>query len=129
MKVAISIDRKFVSAHFGRCPEYLIAEIKDSKIIKSESFPNPGHAPGFIPEFLHSKGVNAIICGGIGTRATDIFNSYGIKVIAGVTGDANETLDSFMKKTLKANEESLCAPGAGRGYGLDKTVCDHPHEE
>lgn len=58
-----------------------------------------------------------------------MFNSYGIQVIAGVTGDVNDTLDSFMQGTLIANGESLCVPGAGRGYGLDKTVCDHPHDD
>lgn len=127
MKIAISTDGNSVSAHFGRCPEFLIAEIQNGKLIKSERVPNPGHAPGAIPEFLHSKGIQRIICGGIGARATEIFNSYGIQVIAGVTGNVNDTLDSFIQGTLIANGESLCVPGAGRGYGLDKTVCDHPH--
>ena len=129
MKIAISIDGNSVSAHFGRCPEFLIAEIQSGKLIKSEKLLNPGHAPGAIPEFLHSKGIQRIICGGIGAKATKNFNSYGIQVITGVTGDINDTLDLFMQGTLIANGESLCVPGAGRGYGLDKTVCDHTQDD
>jgi len=125
MIIAISIDGNSVSEHFGRCPEYLIADIKHGELVKSERLPNPGHAPGAIPEFLHSKGVQRIICGGIGARAEGFFNSYGIQVIAGVTGNADDVLNSFLKGTLEANGESPCVPGAGRGYGLDKTVCDH----
>lgn len=129
MKIAISVDCNSVSAHFGRCPGFLIADIQGGKLIKSERIPNPGHEPGVIPKFLHSKGVQRIICGGIGARATELFNSYGIQVIAGVTGDVNDTLESFKKGTLIANGESLCVPGEGRGYGVDKAVCDHPHDD
>lgn len=125
MKVAISLEGNSVSAHFGRCPEFLIADIQSGKLIKSERLSNPGHVPGAIPEFLHSKGVQRIICDGIGARATELFNTYGIQVIAGITGDVDNTLESFMKGTLIANGESSCVPGLGRGYGLDKTICDH----
>lgn len=122
MKIAITTNGNLVSAHFGRCSEFLIADIQSSKLIKSVRLPNTGHAPGAIPEFLHSKGVQRIICGGIGARATEVFNSYGIQVIAGITGNMNDTLDSFMQGTIIANGESLCVPGTGRGYGLGKTV-------
>ena len=52
MKIAISTDGNYVSAHFGRCPSFTIAEIQDSKIIKKELIDNPGHHPGYLPEFL-----------------------------------------------------------------------------
>ena len=35
MKVAISTDRGFVSAHFGRCQSYTIVEIEDGRILNS----------------------------------------------------------------------------------------------
>ena len=129
MKISISTDGNLVSAHFGRCPEFTVADIQGGKLIKTERIPNPGHAPGAIPEYLHDKGVERIICGGIGARAKELFNEYGIQVIAGVTGEINDVLEAFMNGTLIASDESLCVPGAGRGYGLDKTVCDHVHED
>ncbi len=70
MKVAISTDNEFVSAHFGRCPAFTIVDIKDGKLEKAQTVQNPGHQPGFIPQFLHEKGVTCIVAGGMGIRAT-----------------------------------------------------------
>ncbi len=125
MRIAISTDGNFVSAHFGRCPTFTIVDLQDGQIVKKESLQNPGHQPGFIPQFLCDKGVECIVCGGMGRRATGFFNEYGIKTILGVTGRIDEVLDKIQKGTLEGGE-SLCRPGSGKGYGLDKTECDHP---
>jgi predicted Fe-Mo cluster-binding NifX family protein len=127
MRIAISTDGGFVSAHFGRCPTFTIVEIEDGKIVKQESIENPGHQPGFIPQFLHQKGVECIICGGMGRRATSFFSEYGIQTILGVSGTVDDTLGKLQNGTLEGGE-SLCSPGSGKGYGLDKTECDHPEQ-
>ena len=128
MKVAISTDSGFVSAHFGRCPEFTIVDIKDGKVEKKETVQNPGHQPGFIPQFLHEKGVNCIIAGGMGMRATGFFNEFGIQAIVGISGKVSDVIEELLKGTLKGGE-SLCKPGSGKGYGIEKTECDHPNEE
>ena len=127
MRVAISTDGDFVSAHFGRCPSFTIADIEDGKLTKKEVVDNPGHEPGFIPQFLHEKGVNCIIAGGMGARAIGFFNELGIQAIMGISGKIDEVIEKLQKGTLEGGE-SLCSPGAGKGYGLDKTECDHPNE-
>ncbi len=123
MKIAISTDGNSVSAHFGRCPLFTIVEIEDNKIIKKETIDNPGHHPAFLPQFLGDKGVNAIIAGGAGQRALDLFNEKGIEVIVGISGTINEVIDKIVAGTLEGGE-TLCNPGAGRGYGLEKTECE-----
>ena len=128
MKVAISTDGDFVSAHFGRCPVFTIIDIKDGKLNKKETVENPGHEPGFIPQFLHERGVNCIVAGGMGARASGFFEELGIKAIVGISGKISEVIDLLIKGDLKGSA-SLCSPGAGKGYGLDKTICDHPHEK
>ncbi|MBU0533408.1 MAG: NifB/NifX family molybdenum-iron cluster-binding protein [Candidatus Omnitrophica bacterium] len=128
MKVAISTDGDFVSAHFGRCPTFTIVDLKDGKIITKESVDNPGHEPGFIPQFLHQKGVQCIVAGGMGMRASGLFGELGIKPIMGVSGKIDEVINKLLDGTLKEGESS-CKPGAGKGYGLDKTECDHPQEK
>ncbi len=128
MKIAISTDGDFVSAHFGRCPHFTLIEIESGEIKNREVVPNPGHQPGAIPQFLHQKGAECIIAGGMGMRATGFFNELGIKTIVGVTGTIDEVIEELKKDTLKGGE-SLCSPGSGKGYGLDKTVCDHPNEK
>jgi predicted Fe-Mo cluster-binding NifX family protein len=89
---------------------------------------NPGHAPGAIPKFLHNRGVKKIVCGGIGARAVELFRQYGIAILTGVEGTIDETVRKLVEGKLTGGE-SLCKPGAGRGYGIEKTECDHAHEE
>ncbi len=128
MRIAISTDGNFVSAHFGRCPYFTILEIEGNKLIKKELIENPGHQPGFLPEFLKQKGVECIIAGGMGQRAAGLFAKLGIKTIVGATGRVDDVIDQILRDTLKS-KESLCKPGSGKCYGLDKSECDHPEEK
>jgi predicted Fe-Mo cluster-binding NifX family protein len=120
MRIAISTDGDYVSGHFGRCPSFTIIEIEGNEIKSKEVIKNPGHHPGFIPEFLHKKGVDCIITGGMGRKANGFFKQYGIETIAGISGTIEETLEKLKNGTLEG-EESLCKPGAGKGYGIEKT--------
>jgi predicted Fe-Mo cluster-binding NifX family protein len=128
LRVAISTDGDFVSAHFGRCPSFTILEIDNGKVIGKQTIANPGHHPGFLPEFLHKKGVAYIIAGGMGHRAEGLFAQTGIQTIMGISGSIDEVIDKIIKGTLEGGE-SLCRPGSGRGYGIEKTECEHPEEE
>lgn len=127
MKIAISTDDAVVSAHFGRCPSFTIIDIKDGKLINRELIANPGHHPGFLPQFLHDKGVNCIIAGGMGQRASGLFSEQNIQAIVGISGTIDEVIDKLLKGTLKG-AENICSPGSGRGYGLDRTECEHPEQ-
>ncbi len=128
MKIAISTDAGFVSAHFGRCPSFTIAEIEEGKVPKVEEINNPGHQPAFLPNFLAERGVKYIICGGMGNRAQMLFAEKKITPVIGVTGKVEEVIEKFVQGELKSGE-SLCKPGAGKGYGLEKEECDHPNEK
>lgn len=128
MKVAISTDNGYVSAHFGRCPEFTIFEIVDNTVINRVVIPNPGHHPGFLPEFFQQQNVNAVIAGGGGQRAQSLFQGKDIEFILGVTGPIDSVIDQLCKGELDGGE-SLCQPGAGKGYGVEKDECDHDDEE
>jgi predicted Fe-Mo cluster-binding NifX family protein len=124
MKIAISTDSGGVSAHFGRCPEFTIVEIKDNKIVNKEVIDNPGHMTGFLPKFLSEKGISCIIAGGAGFRAQQFFSEYGIKLITGVQGKVDDVINQFLKGDIKEGE-SLCKPGEGKGYGVEKEDGHH----
>jgi len=128
MLIAIATDEGNVSPHFGRCQTYTMVDIENGHIVKKEQMANPGHAPGAIPEFLNRKGAKKIVCGGIGARATELFAQYGIEIVAGVDGAVEHVIDRLAKGTLTGGK-SLCKPGDGRGYGVEKTECDHAHDE
>jgi len=124
VKIAISTDGDFVSAHFGRCPSFTIADIENNKVVSKETIANPGHHPGYLPEFLHDKGVNCIIAGGMGQRARTLFSEKGIQTIMGITGSIDEVVNRFAQGQLEGGANT-CVPETGKGYGLDKSVCDH----
>ena len=128
MKIAISTEGDSVSMHFGRCPSFTIVEIESGKVISKSSLNNPGHEPGAIPKFLNEHGVNCIVAGGMGGRAQTFFQEFNIKTILGAGGTIDCVIEELCAGTIK-NGESSCKPGAGKGYGLDKTECDHdePH--
>jgi len=127
MKISVSTEGEFVSEHFGRCPEFTIVSIENGKLAEVKKVHNPGHAPGAIPEFLNKMNVECIICGGIGARAKGFFEEYKIDVIAGIEGKVDDVIEMYISGNLEGGQ-SICIPGGGRGYGIDKTVCDHAHE-
>ena len=127
MKVAISTDADHVSPHFGRCPCFTIVEFEEGKILSKEIVDNPGHQPAFLPQFLSEKEVSYIIAGGMGRRAEALFYEKGIQTLVGISGRVDEVIDKLIKGTLEGGE-SLCKPGSGRGYGIEKSECDHPED-
>jgi predicted Fe-Mo cluster-binding NifX family protein len=70
-----------------------------------------------------------MISGGMGPRAVEFFKEYGIEVIMGVSGEVNDVIKKILNGTLEGGE-SLCSPGGGKGYGVEKihTEADDDHE-
>ena len=128
MKIAISTDGEYVSAHFGRCPSFTLADIEEGKLISKKVIDNPGHHPGYLPQFLSEKGVNCMVAGGMGMRAKELFKDVNIDIILGVEGKIDSIIDKIISDTLEGGK-SLCKPGAGKGYGIDKTECEHDSED
>lgn len=68
MKIAVAAMGNTVSVHFGHCEDFLIFDTADGAVTGEERVPNPGHRPGFLPNFLADRGVEAIIAGRNGRR-------------------------------------------------------------
>lgn len=119
MKIAISTDSGKVCGHFGRAPEFTFITIENNKVIEKKVLPNPGHTVGSVPQFVNKQGANFMITGGMGRRAEAFFDEFGIKVIVGVSGTIEDVVKSIIDGTLEGGE-SLCAPGGGKGYGVEK---------
>lgn len=107
MKIAVASDGKQVSQHFGHCEGFTIFNIENNEIKGNEFVQNPGHRPGFLPVFLHEKGTNVVISGGMGGGAIDIFNEKGIKVVVGASGDSETAVKNYLNGTLKSTD-SVC---------------------
>lgn len=107
MKIAIASEGKMVTGHFGHCENFNIYEAENNRITKSTSVPNPGHRPGFLPNYLADLGVNVIISGGMGGGAVEIFNEKNIEVIVGASGSAEKAALDYLTGLLKSTG-SVC---------------------
>lgn len=107
IKIAIASENKVVTEHFGHCKGFMIFDIKNNQIVETKTIPNPGHRPGFLPNFLNDMGVNVIISGGMGSSAMDIFNEKGIEVIVGANGNGEEAVKAYLDGSLKSTG-SIC---------------------
>lgn len=107
MKIAVASERDMVTEHFGHCTNFNIYESDNMMITKGQSIPNPGHKPGFLPNYLNDMGVNIIISGGMGGGAIDIFNEKGIEVVTGARGEAKAAAEQYLQGRLKSTG-SVC---------------------
>ena len=116
-----------VSAHFGRCPFYVLAEANGDTVTGSRIVSNPHfgqHQPGVMPRFVHELGANVIIAGGMGPRAIDMFHGFGIDVATGVVGKVGEVLGAYLRGQHRGvvpcahdHPESCGGGGQHRGGG------------
>jgi len=102
-----------VSMHFGRCPYFLLVDIEEEEILKVSVIKNPyfeNHVPGKVPQFIKERDAHVMIAGGMGHRAVELFNNYGIEVATGAGGKVEDVLKEYL---------------AGRLKGV--SVCEHDH--
>ena len=107
MKIAVASEKEMVTEHFGHCEGFMIFDTENNQIVKSETIANPGHKPGFLPNFLADRGVNVIISGGMGGGAVEIFNERNIEVIVGAKGNAKAAVEAYLEGSLKSTG-SVC---------------------
>ncbi|MGI6509926.1 MAG: NifB/NifX family molybdenum-iron cluster-binding protein [Erysipelotrichaceae bacterium] len=107
IRIAIATIKGQVAEHFGYCEEFMLFEIEDNKITKNEIIANPGHKPGFLPNFLADRGVKVIISGGMGMAAVKIFNEKNVEVIIGASGEAKKAVEQYLEGILKSTG-SIC---------------------
>ena len=106
-KIAISAEGDQVSAHFGHCEGFVEFAVEDGKATDKQFVANPGHKPGFLPNFLHDRGVQVIIAGGMGAGAVEIFQEKGIDVYTGAQGSVDEIARQYADGTLTSTG-SVC---------------------
>jgi predicted Fe-Mo cluster-binding NifX family protein len=107
MKIAVASIGNTVCAHFGHCENFQVFEEQGGCIANAETILNPGHRPGFLPNFLGDMNVDVIIAGGMGGGAVEIFNERNIEVIVGADGDARRAAERYLAGELKSTG-SVC---------------------
>jgi len=112
MRVAVSADDNngldsVVSPHFGRCPYYVLADFEGREVKQINTIANPyygQHAPGVVPDFIHSQGVGVMLTGGMGRRAIASFQQYDIQAVTGASGTVRRALEQYLGGELQGAE-------------------------
>ena len=96
-----------MTEHFGHCVNFMLYEAEHGRIVAEESVENPGHKPGFLPNFLADRGVQVILSGGMGQEAVDIFNAREAEVVTGVSGGVRAAVELYLRGELRSTG-SVC---------------------
>jgi ATP-binding protein involved in chromosome partitioning len=110
MRIAIPVAEGRLSMHFGHCERFALIDVDPAAktILKREDVEAPPHEPGLLPAWLHDRGANIIIAGGMGQRAQALFAEQGIRVIIGAPSEPPERLIAdYLAGTLKEGE-NIC---------------------
>ena len=117
MKIAIPCENGEVMQHFGHATEFTVYTIEDIKPIEKETvtFDDTNHEK--VAGGLKSRGVDLVICGNIGEGAHAAIDNAHMLLISGVTGNADEAVDSFLQGNLElmTGDSSASAGGCGAG--------------
>lgn len=113
-RIAIPSAGSLVNGHFGRSQAFTLFDIVDSKVTGVEVLDATGfeHQHEGIAQLLQAKGVEAIICGGIGPGAISGLEAAGLEVLRGADGPVRQVADDYANGTLITTDG----------------VCEHHHE-
>jgi predicted Fe-Mo cluster-binding NifX family protein len=104
-----------MSGHFGRCPYFMLIDVEGRDVKNVQAVENPyfnGHVPGAVPQFISTQNVNVMIAGGMGPKAVQMFEGFGIEVATGVGGVVQNVLEAYLD---------------GRVSGT--VPCEHDHQD
>ena len=116
MKIAATYDNGSIFQHFGKTEFFKVYEVEDNKIVSSEVIGSNGTGHGALAGLLAERGIQVLICGGIGGGAQQALADADIKLFGGVSGNADEAIDLLLKDELKFNPEVKCNHHGGHHH-------------
>ena len=108
MKIAVTFEDGKVFQHFGHTEYFRIYEVNDKQIVNAQTVATNGSGHGALAAFLAERGVEALICGGIG-------------------GDADARVRELLDGTLVFAAEANCSHPHehGEGHTCGEHGCGH----
>lgn len=109
MKIAVSSSGEKITDNvsdvFARCPYFVISEIEDGKIQKTEIIENKvasqlGQAGISAAQQIAEKDIKAVIAKNVGPRASDVLKQFNIDIYTG-DGEIEKVLQEFIDGKLK----------------------------
>ena len=126
MRIAVTYENGQIFQHFGHTQQFKVYEVVGDKIAGSALINAEGSGHGALVGYLMVFGVDVLICGGIGPGAQNALNQIGMKLCAGVSGDADAAVEAFLAGELECLEGATCDHhGEHHSCGEDHSCGDH----
>ena len=133
MNIAVTYENGMVFQHFGHTEQFKLYNVADGQIKDSRILDTNGSGHGALAGLLGQQGVDVLICGGIGGGAQMALEAAGIRLCAGVQGDADEAVRQFLAGELAYVSQAQCDHhgheghncGQHEGHGCGAGGCRH----
>lgn len=109
MKIAVTFENGQVFQHFGHTEQFKIYEIADGAVTGTSVADTNSSGHGALAGFLQQRGVDTLICGGIGGGARVALEQAGIQLYGGVSGSADQAVADLLAGTLTYNPDVSCS--------------------
>ncbi|MCQ2505686.1 MAG: NifB/NifX family molybdenum-iron cluster-binding protein [Lachnospiraceae bacterium] len=119
MRIAVAYDNGMIFQHFGHTESFKIYDVTDGQLVNEMVIYTNGQGHDALASFLVKGKIEVLICGGIGPNAQDLLTQSGIRIFAGVSGNADDAVKALLNGTLTF---SPCASCGHHGHG--KNGCD-----
>lgn len=123
MKIAVTYENGQVFQHFGHTEQFKFYEVTDGRVTGSSVTDTNGSGHGALADFLRQRGVDALICGGIGGGARTALEQAGIRLYGGVSGSADQAVADLLAGTLAFNPDVSCTHHDSQAHSCSDHAC------
>lgn len=123
MRIAVTYENGEVFQHFGHSEQFKLYDVENGIITNEQVVDTNGSGHGALAGFLQAAKVDALICGGIGMGAQMALADAGIKLYAGVQGQADAAAKALADGSLEYDPDAHCDH---HGHHHDGD-CGHDH--
>ena len=125
MRIAVTYENGNIFQHFGHTQTFKVYDVENGKVIASKVVDTNGSGHGALAGVLSALQADVLICGGIGGGAQMALAAAGIKLLGGVTGNADAAVEALLAGNLVYNPNVKCNHHGDHHHGEGHTCGDH----
>ena len=124
MKIAVPVTGETMDAHFGQCTQLALFNVTGPETWERHNIvvPESIGCRSALGPVLALQGVTHVVAGQLGGGVRNAFESNGVKVIAGHSGQVEDVIGALLRGELKDNAQSCGGHGEEGGIMATATT-------
>lgn len=109
MRIAAAINNEDENFfwHFGHCERFKIYDVEDGKVTSVRYIAvNGGHGPQRLQAMIENQ-VDVVLSDGMGPGIAQAAPQFGLAIVAGVKGDADEAVKKYLAGELTSDPSGI----------------------